>query len=164
MLSYCIKDGSSDKIFHNVITKKDIEDFPADKTDKRIVRQCIEDLGQFDRVVAHYGKKFDIPYLRTRALICGLKFPAFGELYLDDTWQWAKNKLKLNSNRLEVICRTILGETQKTHIEYKYWVGGTRGDEQSLRYILDHNKKDVLDLERVWKKLRDFVRKTNSSI
>lgn len=60
--------------------------------------------------------------------------------------------------------RALTGSTEKTHIDYRYWIGGVRGDKKSLAYILDHNEKDVIELEKIWLKLRDYVRKNNSSI
>ena len=164
ILCYCIKDGSSKKIFYDTITDKDIKKYPPDKTDTRVVKSLINNLFKFNRVVCHYGCYFDIPFTRTRALICGVDFPPYGSLMQDDTWRIARNKLKLNSNRLEVVCRTLFGETQKTHLDGKYWIGAVRGDKKSLKYILDHNKKDVLDLEKVYNKIKDYIRMTNSSI
>lgn len=164
MLSYCIKEKGSNKIYKDVINQNDIKKNPADKTDKRVVENCIRDMMRFDRVVAHYGRKFDMPFIRTRAIMCGVDFPCYGSLCMDDTWQWAKNKLKLNSNRLDTIVRALTGNSEKTHVDYKYWIGGVRGDKKSLNYILDHNIKDVIELEKIWTKLRDYVRINKSSI
>lgn len=164
MLSYCILDNDTGKILEGVITKKDLQNNPPDKTDKRIVKKCIEDMMKFDRVVTHYGARFDIPFIRTRALINDLEFPQFGALFHTDLWIISKNKLKLNSNRQETIARTLLGNTEKTHLEYKYWIGGVRGDAKSLNYILDHNRKDVRDLQKNYHKMIPFVRKTKTSI
>lgn len=164
ILSYCIKDKDSDKIYSEVINEKDIKKYPQDQTDNRIVRKLIKDLGQFDRVVTHYGRRFDIPYIRTRALIMEIPFPFFGSIQNDDTWVIARRKLKLNSNRLDTIERALFNETQKTRLEPKYWIAGSRGDKRALNYILEHNKRDVLALEKIWFKLKDFVSKTNCSI
>jgi uncharacterized protein YprB with RNaseH-like and TPR domain len=164
MLTYCIKDSRSDEVLADRLTKEDFKNYDADKTDTRIVRNLIRDIQKFDTIVTFYGKRFDIPFARTRALIDGLWFPYFGTIRHIDVWDWARKKLRLNSNRLEVVCRTIFGETEKTHIEYKYWVGGVRGDDESLEWILDHNERDVLDLERVFYALQDFARRNDASI
>jgi uncharacterized protein YprB with RNaseH-like and TPR domain len=163
MLSYCIKDSQSKKIYTGTINKKDIEKYEANKSDYRIVSECVENMLKFDRVVAHYAM-FDIPFIRTRALVCGVDFPTYGSIYVDDTWRWAKNKLKLNSNRLEMVVNTLFGNSEKTHLDSRYWIGGTRGDKKSLDYILSHNKIDVLELEKVYNKLVGFVRKKDTSI
>ena len=164
ILSWCIKDSRSDTIYNGVISKKDINDFKPDQTDKRIVRELITCMLTFDRIVGHYSRKFDLPFIRTRAIIMDLEFPNFGSIVNDDTWLMARGKLKLNSNRLDTVESALFGETKKTRFLFKYWIGGSRGDEKSLKYIMAHNKQDVLSLERVYYKLRDFVGKRNCSI
>lgn len=164
ILTYCIKDGQSNKIYQGVITKEDIKKYPADKTDKRIVKDLVRDVKRFDRIVTHYGRRFDIPYTRTRALIVGVEFPYFGSISNDDTWLTARRKLKLNSNRQDTVDRALFGKSNKTHLSPKYWIAAARGSKRALNYVLDHNKRDVIALERVWLKLRNFVSKTNCSI
>jgi DNA polymerase elongation subunit (family B) len=163
MYSWCIKDSNSKKIYSDVLKPED-KRFPPEKSDRRIVESLIKCMFTFDRIIGHYSSRFDIPYTRTRALICDVEFPPYGSLNQDDTWQIARNKLKLNSNRLETVCETLFGETQKTHLKSKYWIGAMRFDKKSLEYILDHNRKDVLDLERVYNKIKDYIKLTNKSI
>lgn len=164
VLSWCIKEKGSNKIYSDIITKKDVEKFPTDQTDKRIVTHLIQEIQNFDRIVAHFGRRFDIPYMRTRALIMGLDFPAFGSIKNDDTWVFAKKKLKLNSNRLDTIEMALFGEAKKTKLMSKYWIGAARGDADCLKYIMEHNIQDVLTLERIWFKLKDFSSNTSCSI
>lgn len=164
ILSYCIKPRGGAGILKDVITIDDIKKYPQDQTDKRIVKDLIADMLKFDRLVAHYGRRFDLPYIRTRALIMGIDFPHFGSIQNDDTWVIARKKLKLNNNRLETIDRALNGESIKTHLTPKYWIAGARGDKKALAYILDHNEKDVIALEDIWLKLNKFVSKTNCSI
>jgi uncharacterized protein YprB with RNaseH-like and TPR domain len=164
MLSYCIKQSWDDNILFGVINSGDIKKYAHDQTDYRIVTNLIDDMLKFDRIVTHYGRKFDLPYTRTRALIMDIDFPSFGSIVNDDTWLMARGKLRLNSNRLETIERALLGEATKTHIDFKYWIAASRGDKKALEYVLDHNKKDVLVLEKVYYKLRNFVGKRNCSI
>lgn len=164
ILTYCIKVLGKKTILTGTVKKADIAKYPADKTDTGVVKQLVTDMLKFDRIVTHYGSRFDIPFIRTRALYDGLEFPQFGSIRQDDTWIMSKHKLKLNSNRLDTIARTILGKTDKTHIEFSNWIAGTRGDEKAISYILEHNKFDVTDLEKIWLKLRGFSRFTCTSI
>jgi len=164
ILTYCIKVGGKKTILTGQVNGKDIAKYPSDKTDTRVVQSLVTDMLKFDRIVTHYGSRFDIPFIRTRALYDGVDFPQFGSIRQDDTWIMARHKLKLNSNRLETIARTILGSSDKTHLEFKYWIAATRGDEKAIAYILQHNKFDVTDLEKIWLKLRGFSRFTCTSI
>ena len=160
MLSYCIKVGGKKEILHGVISKKDL----GGDLDKRIVEKCVKDLSTFDRVVTFYGKRFDFPFLRTRAVTLGVPFFNYGELIHEDVYFNIREKFKLHSNRLEQACRTLLGKTDKTHITPEYWIKALQGDKRSLDYILTHNKYDVKDLEKLYNKVYSFKMDSHSSI
>lgn len=164
MLSWCIKPSDSKVIEHGLINKKDIFKSPAGHADQRIVRDLIKTLPTYDKVVTWYGARFDLPFIRTRAMTNRIEFPTYGSLVHKDLWFTCRGKFKLSSNRLENACRVLLGATQKTKIDPKNWHGALRGDAKSLAYILDHNKKDVLDLEKLYNKIESFGRPSNTSI
>ncbi len=163
VLSYCIKPAGSTvkQIIKNIITKKELQDGDMDK---RLIRDCVEDIKRFDRIIGHYSSRFDIPFLRTRAIIHGIEFPPYGELLQTDTWRMAKNSLALHSNRQDVLAESLLGRTVKTRIKQKHWIKALQGDKVALAYVLDHNIKDVIDLERNYNKLVRYNRKSNTSI
>lgn len=160
MLSYCIKDSKSGEIFCDVITEKDLRN----GLDKRIVTHCIEDMRKFDRLVGHYSTKYDIPFVRTRALTLGLDFPTIGEINHTDTYYMAKRLLCLNSNRQGVVAEALTGEDIKTRIDPNRWIHALRGDKKALDYILDHNKKDTIQLEKNYNILVKFTRNLKKSI
>ncbi len=161
ILSYCIKEKDG-KIIGDIIKEKDLRS--NNFFDKRLVEKCIEDMLKFDRIITWYGRKFDIPFIRTRALINGIDFPNYGTIIHNDDYYIARYRLKLHSNRLENVERVIFGETGKTHIESKYWIKALQGDKKSLNYIFDHNKKDVISLEKNHNKLINFVSNRDTSI
>jgi uncharacterized protein YprB with RNaseH-like and TPR domain len=163
MLTWAIKTNDG-YLISDALHKSDLENCEPDKIDTRIVKNLVEEIQQYDTIVTYYGKRFDVPFLRTRALVDGVEFPAYGSLKHIDVYFWAKFKLKLNSNRLDTVARTLFGSTEKNHIEFKYWIAGTRGDEEAIDYILDHNQRDVEELERVYYKLENFARRQDSSI
>lgn len=159
ILSYSIKVKGEDKIYSKVISKEELNTC----LDKRVVESCIDDIDKFDRIVGYYSTRFDIPYLRTRAIILGVPFPGYGGFLHTDVYYMARNKLCLNSNRLDTVAAALFGETQKTRIEPKYWTKALMGDKKALAYILDHNQKDVLELERVYDALIDFTKRLDRS-
>ncbi len=164
LLSYCIKESGTNKILKGVIDKKDLFKTSDGHEDRKLVQQCILDMLKFDRLVGYYSSRFDISFLRTRALTNKLDFPEFKQLKHTDVWMMARSKLKLRRNTQENVCRNLFGTTEKTHVEMKYWRAALRGDKRSLNYILDHNIKDVKDLEKIYNKMVGFVNKTNTSI
>lgn len=161
ILSYCIKPQGDNNILYGCITKEDLQ---ADILDKRIVKQCIDDMRKFTRVIGHYSTKFDIPYIRTRALYWKLDFPPYGELLHTDVYYMAKSKLCLSSNRQDVIAETIQQKNIKSRIDSRHWIHALMGDEKSLAYILDHNKRDVIQLEQNYNRLVKYGKRNNKSI
>lgn len=159
IFSYCIKvkDG---KIYHRRITKKELKDC----LDREVVRQCIKDLEKFDRIITYYGSKFDFPFLRSRALKHKIEFPVFGEIIHDDIWFVVRGKFKLHSNRQDVACKFLLGHTEKTHLDPDIWMSALQGNEKSISWIVDHNKRDVKDLEKLYNTVIPYARHKNSSI
>ncbi len=161
MLSWAIKDANSDTIYYDVLTPADAK---GGSEDKRLVKSCIEHLGKFDKIVTYFGTGYDFPFTRARALINGLDFPGYGTLVHKDLYYVIRNKFKLSSRRLENACKQLLGESEKTKIDAKFWRDGVRGDKKSLQYIVDHNIKDVTDLEKLYNKTIEFSKLNNNSI
>ena len=157
---YCIKDEQSDKIYERTITARELK---SSTLDKEVIRQCIKDLENFDRVVTYYGTKFDIPFLRTRAVHHGLQFPEYGELIHTDVYYMVRNKFRLNSNRLNVACECLLGHTDKTRINSDYWIRAMGGDKEALDYITEHCRYDVLDLEKLHNVVIPFRKRLDTS-
>lgn len=165
VLSWCIKDGDSDTIYEDALRPKDLKRRDG-KEDKRIVQSCVDCMRKFDRIVTYYGSdfQFDGPFLRTRALMTGVDYPTYGELKWTDCYPIVKKKLKLVRNRMENACRAVVGTTDKTHIKPDVWRLAARCDKEALGYVLDHNRKDVLDLEKLYKRLINFVKRSDTSV
>ena len=160
VLSWFIKTRGKDEFKYGVVDKKDVDKGDFDKT---IIQQCIEALNEYDRVYTYYGTRLDIPYLRTRALYHNLSFPLFGMIKHTDLYYHVKSRLKINSNRLETACRT-LGIEGKTHLDGKKWMQASCGNKDALNYVVDHNKWDVIILEKLHERLEDYYKGTNRSI
>ena len=160
MYSYAIKDGESKTIYGRTITKEEIE---SETMDKQLVQDCIDDIYRFDKILTYYGTRFDVPFIRSRALYWGIAFPEYATVNHKDVYYMARSKLCIHSNRLEVATR-FLGIKGKTHIENEYWIRAMQGDEKSLEYIWVHNKKDVEILQRLYERLKNFTKDTNRSI
>lgn len=159
ILSWCIKAAGVDRIDYSVITKDEIEKY---KFDKRVVRELLETMrDRYDILYAHYGGdwRFDIPYIRTRALINDLDdlLPEHMEKFVRDTWPIARKKLALSRNSLDVIADACgIRDVQKTKVDREMWRLAAHGHQEALKYVLDHNEKDVIILERVHERLKKF--------
>ena len=160
MLSYAIKEYKKPKIFARTITA---DELISETLDKGLVKECVDILSNYDVVITYYGSRFDIPFLRTRAIYWNLDFPKYGYLKHKDVYYMVRNRLKLSRNTLEEACRT-LGIKGKTRVDGTYWIKALTGDETALKYILKHNKRDVIILEKLYDKLESYVRNTRRSI
>jgi len=163
--TYCIKDEGSKKIYFDTINKNDIKRWGREaKEDKRLIKNLIKDMSNFDRLVGHYSCRYDLPFIRTRAIMCGLKFPEYGVYTHTDTWMLLRGKFKLSRNSLEAGTRNILGKTRKNHLSLRLRNGCIRGEKWALAATLDHNKRDVLDTQDLYRMIVPFSRKTKTSI
>lgn len=160
MLSWCVKDYQKEKYNYGIITRNEI--FNLD-FDKRIVKELLLAIDNYDILYTHYGgdNRFDIPFIRTRAYVHNLEdyLPEYMEKIIMDTWLIARKKLRLYSNRLDVIAETLkIKDIEKTKLKPDIWVKASVGDKESLNYILKHNKIDCAVLERVYEKLKKIER------
>jgi uncharacterized protein YprB with RNaseH-like and TPR domain len=154
VLTWCIKEKGG-KIRSDVVTKKELFE---GKGDKRIVESFISNIFDFDILVGYYSDRFDIPFMRAKALHYKLDFPGFGDIYTWDLYFTVKSKLKISRRSLDNVC-DYLGIKGKTPISKDAWRKAKYGDEKSLKEVLEHNigdvniteqLHDVLDFSRKW--------------
>jgi len=161
VLAWCILDKDGKKLYSTYITAYDIA---SGDEDKRLIETCIAFMKTYDRLCGHYSTFFDIPFLRTRALIHKLSFPEQGTIYHTDVWKMAKKSLCLHSNRQNVIAESLYGKTEKTRISHPAWRQAMMGNEAASLTVLDHCKADVRELRRNFYTLLPFNRLTKTSI
>ena len=118
--------------------------------DKALVEQIIEVISQADYLVAHFGDKFDSRFLRSRALINGVKAPP--PVKQIDTYKLAKKYFHLNANRLDYLGK-ILGVGRKNSTSWKLWEKCAEGNKKAINEMAEYNKQDVELLEAVFLKM-----------
>jgi len=153
MLSWAIKEKGG-AVTTDVITKAELFNGVYDK---RLIKSCVDEMKKYAIIVTYYGTRFDIPYLRTKALHYDMEFPGYGELYHFDLYYTVKSKLNLSRKSLDNAC-DYLGIEGKTPISKDDWRKAKYGDPEALKEVLAHNIPDVEILEKLHDKL-DFVRK-----
>lgn len=111
-------------------------------------------ISKADRIVAHYGDKFDQPFINTR-LITNKSTPYQWPKSID-TYKLAKKYFKFQANRLGYLGR-LFGFGGKNPMEAKDWVGVCEGDFESLKKMEMYNLQDVYLLEAVYKRMLPYV-------
>jgi len=160
ILCYSLKELDGELI-HRCVTPQEIK---SSTFDKNIVRQFLKDIKEYDNLVTYYGSRFDLPYIRTRALRWGFDFPGWGDYLSTDVYYIAKAKLRTHRKRLETVC-DLLGIPSKAHrLNPEVWMKAQAGSKRALDYISLHCDEDVLSLEAVYKRLVNFRGQSKTSI
>ena len=124
-------------------------------------------MGNFDRLIVYWGKdrRHDIPFLRTRALMMGLKFPLYQEQIVNDLYDTVRGKFRFERNSMARACEAF-GIKSKAHpIDYKTWKKALVGhSDESIAYIYEHNKEDVISTEALYQAINHFSSNPKTSI
>lgn len=151
------KDGS---VIYDKITKKDLF---TGVIDKRVTESLVDAMSKYKIIVTYYGSRFDVPFIRTRALFHQMEFPGYKDLYQWDLYYQVRNKLRLQRNSLDA-ATAMLGIEGKTHLDLGIWAKAKYGDKEAIDYVLEHNIADVEILERLHNKLTPFAKWNRTSI
>jgi uncharacterized protein YprB with RNaseH-like and TPR domain len=160
MLSWFIKTCGLNEYYSYKTKSSDIKNLRFDKQSVTLLTKAIR---HYDIICTYYGSRFDIPMVRTIALVNNVEFPVFGQIYHLDLYYAVRHRLKLYSNRLEVACHTF-GIEGKTHLDPAIWRKAAVGDQDSIDYIYDHNKGDVDILEQLYYKLLPYIKVNKRSL
>lgn len=127
--------------------------------DRDLVADLVDDLDDADMWVTYYGKRFDHPFLNTRIFYWrsrGHDISLLSNVPHVDLYDTAKRKLKLHSNRLQVVS-DLLGHGEKTPLELPTWIKAAGGHRPSINYVVEHCERDALILARNYLDLRPLV-------
>lgn len=124
--------------------------------DSAIVSALVALCNSAEAVVAHYGRKFDVPYLNTRAVASGLRPTA--PLTVIDPWDTARKELRLARNDLGSVAAVLNCTAEKYHLPWKDWHHAKFGDMQAQRKLLRYCVNDIYTLEEAYLKLRPMIR------
>lgn len=165
VVTWCIKEHGGE-LYKDSLTEEDFHDSRG-WYDKRILNTCVETMKKFDRLIVYWGRdrRFDIPFLRTRAVTMGIEFPLYQESLINDAYDIVKNKFKCGRNSLAAICKQLGIESKETPMSPEMWVKAVAGrDMESIEYILKHNEEDVISTEKLWDRISNFANTPNTSI
>lgn len=162
MLCYSLKELDG-PLVHCSVTSKAIRNY---QFDRNVMRQFLKDIQGFDRLVGYYSKdyRFDVPFLRTRALKWNLDFPTWKEYMFTDMYDFAKSKLRLHRNRLETVCDLLAIPSKGHRLNPEVWQRAQAGSQRALEWVQTHCDEDVQSLEQVYKRLYQFKAVSKASI
>jgi len=160
MLTYFIKVYHKNKFYSGKIKQKDLR---SNNLDKNLIKQLIKDITKFDKIITYYGSRFDIPYIRTKAVKYNFKFPLYKYILHKDVYYTIKHRFSFARNSLKSAC-SYFGIKGKTNVNYNHWIKAVTGNQKSLNYVYMHNKPDVVILEKLYDKVNGFEYNSKRSI
>lgn len=126
--------------------------------DFQIVRDIVEIMKDSDIYVAHYGKKFDIPYIRSRCLYHHVLPPPPNEV-IDPCYIGWKN-LKLSSMRLKNVGEFLdLVDKKQEKIDHQWpdwWHAVLAGSKEKCEEMGEYCRQDVKALTEEYLRMRSF--------
>lgn len=128
------------------------------KNDKSVLKSFLKVAEQADELVAHNGDNFDLKYIRTRCYYH--QVPMMPQYTTIDTFK-ETNNFRFQSRSLDYVSK-FGGGTGKTHTDFELWKGCHFKDPKSLKLMVDYCKKDVTELEEVFKRLYPYMKHKSS--
>jgi hypothetical protein len=124
--------------------------------DSAICHLAYEILHDADGIVTHNGKRFDVKVLNTRLAKWGL--PSLPKMPHADTCVIARRALSLYSNRLNDVSQFFNLSGKLENGGWQLWVDVHRGCPKAKKLMVDYCKQDVVALEEVFLKLRQYAK------
>jgi DNA polymerase elongation subunit (family B) len=124
--------------------------------DKQMLVDFMKIMNSADEIIGHNSDKFDIRWVKTRALIHGIDhFPQYQTV---DTLKLAKGNYLFNSNKLDYIGK-VLGVGQKMDAGgFKTWKSiFIDHDQKALDKMVKYCKIDVIRLQQIYEKMNPFT-------
>lgn len=140
--------SDSDEV-HNLRWNEDTQ------CDKQMVKLFVNEMNKADALCGHNGDKFDLPWIKTRAVFHGIKIlPRYKTI---DTLKIARYQFKFPTNRLDDL-GDYLGVGRKIKTDRSLWVDTVcNGDKKALDKMCAYCNQDVLLLEDVYNKLKGSI-------
>lgn len=130
--------------------------------DRELVKRANEVIRNHDIVVAHNGRFFDIPFLRTRAMVHRLA--PLHDMVIVDPVRIARSKLRFKTNRLDNLLRVLELDDQKTPLNLVTWADVMHnGTVSAMDEIVEHCEADVKALSGLLPLVRPFIRQFDTA-
>lgn len=145
-------EGKPGKLIYRSVSSDDIHN---SRMDRDIVKDLVQRLNDYTKIITHYGNKFDLPWVYTRALRWGWDkyWPEPKTIKLVDTWILARPHT-IMSRRLGSLEDLMTGKTDKTFMDGRMWEAVMAGRKDGLDWLKDHNCKDVYSTYEVYNRLK----------
>lgn len=126
--------------------------------DRRLIQVLYKLMDEADIVIAHNAKKFDIPTIKGRGVIHGMKPPS--PFKIVDTLLVAKKEFRFFRNNLEYIADVFKCAPKMKHAKFpgfELWLQCLKQNDEAWAEMKMYNIQDVLTLEEVYLRMRPYI-------
>lgn len=126
--------------------------------DTEITDKMITLINEADFVIAHNGRKFDLPKIRARAVVNGIEPPAPTKMI--DTLDIAKKEFRFDANSLAFLADRLGCTKKRAHTKFPgftLWLECMKQNDAAWREMRKYNIQDIDTLEEVYLKLRPWA-------
>jgi uncharacterized protein YprB with RNaseH-like and TPR domain len=123
--------------------------------DSGLALDLAAELDQYDLVIGFNSIMFDKKFLDTRLAKYG--YPGSHIARHKDLLYVLRYKFSLQSNSLKNAAKFFFGSTLKTDLSWDTWRLAHAGDRESYEMVIDHCKWDVLELARIWDRVKSVA-------
>lgn len=141
----------SDTVMSEVLSPEEVKY----EDDYRIMKSLWSILDDADIVVTHNGDMFDLPRINSRFIINNM--PPVTPYFSIDTCKVCKKQFGFSSNKLDALAG-YFGFKHKLDTSFELWKNCMEGDIESLKYMEEYNKQDVILLEEIYLKIRSWIK------
>lgn len=125
--------------------------------DKKLLTKFIKELDKADEIVAHNGDRFDIKWIRTRAMFHNI--PMRHSYNMIDTLKLSKSLLKMPSNTLAECCKYFNLTIKKDPGGMQTWIDIVANKSQeALDRMIDYCDGDIESLESFYQKIKPYAK------
>lgn len=151
ILTWSAKWLMDDKVYSDRLTTEEAKI----RDDKRVVTSLWELINDADIIIAHNGKKYDVPKMNTKFLLHNLPRPLPYQII--DTLEVARKQFSFVYNKLDYICKVLGLGGKLEHSGMPLWISATQGDDDALREMETYNRRDTTLLEEAYLKIRSWI-------
>jgi len=127
-----------------------------DQCDKQLLIDFINVLNEADEIVAHNGDRFDIKWIRTRAVFH--RVPMRNSYKTLDTLKKAKSQFNFPNNKLDTIAQFLGVGAKVEHDGMKMWDAVQDGDLHYLDEMVKYCDGDIVVLRDVYYTLEKYFK------
>lgn len=151
ILTWAAKWLNHKSIMSSKITPRELQE----ENDRRLTEELWYLFDEADIIIAHYGKKFDIPRFKAKCVLYEL--PPLNSHIPIDTKE-AVNKIGyFPSKKLDDLSKYLSLQDRKIETKFELWSKSMEGDEESLSNMETYNIRDVKILEDLYLRIRPYM-------